>query len=205
MQVRNWMTEQVESVRPDDDIGAVRARFRQRRVRQFPVLDGGRLVGIITDRDVRSVSAPDAVVAAVMTPDPITTTPGMSVEDAAALVRQRKIGALPVVENGALVGIVSESDLLQAMVELCEVLEPTTMIELECPEGGEEVERARGVIERHGGRVLWISGAPDGGGRQTVALRVRMPVGNSPEQLLEEAGFGLLSSISGRAAAVECG
>jgi len=205
MQVRNWMTEQVESVRPDDDIATVRARFRQRRVRQFPVLEAGRLVGIITDRDVRSVSAPDTAVAAVMTPDPVTASPSMLVEEAAALVRQQRIGALPVVEDGLLVGIVSESDLLHALVELCAVLEPTTMIEVECAEGGNEVERVRSVIEKHGGWVPWISGAPDGTGRQIVALRLRMPVGCSPEQLLEEAGFQLLSSISGSVVAAACG
>ncbi len=205
MQVRSWMTEQVESVRPDEDIAEVRRRFRQRRVRQFPVLEAGQLVGIITDRDVRTASAPDTAVAAVMTPDPVTAKPGMLVEEAAALIRQHRIGALPVVEDGVLLGIVSESDLLNALVELCGVLEPTTLIEVESAEGGDEVERVRSVIEKHGGWVPWISGAPDGRGRQIIALRLRMAVGSSPEQLLEEAGFNLLSSISGRVAVAACG
>jgi acetoin utilization protein AcuB len=203
MQVRNWMTEQVEVVRPDDDVASVRARLRRLRVRQLPVVADGRLVGIITDRDVRSADDERVTVAAAMTPEPVTTMPGTPVEEAAALVRAHKIGALPVVEGGQLVGIISESDLLQALVELCSVLEPTTLIELECEEGGEALERIRRVLEKHGGRVPWMSAAPDGRGNQQVALRVQMPVGQSPEQRLEDAGFRILSSISGRAAREE--
>jgi hypothetical protein len=56
------------------------------------------------------------------------------------------------------------------------------------------------VTATSGGRVPWISGAPDGRGRQTVALRVRMPIGQLAEQVLEEAGFRLLSSVTGRMA-----
>ena len=202
MQVRNWMTEQVETVGLDDDVASVRERFRRRRIRQLPVMADGRMVGIITDRDVRSATDPKTAVAAAMSPDPITTTPGTPVEEAAALVRRHKIGALPVVEDGRLVGIVSESDLLQALVELCAVLEPTTLIELECAAGAEEIARIRRVVDKHGGRVVWLSTAPSEDGGQRVALRVRTAVGRSPEQDLEEAGFRVVASISGRSGAV---
>jgi len=200
MLVRNWMTEQVESVRPEDDIASVQERLRELRVRQFPVVDRGRLVGIITDRDVRSARDLTARVEAVMTVAPITTTPSTLVEEAASILRARKIGALPVMEGDQLVGIISESDLFAAVVELCRVLEPTTLIDLECEEGVEPLQRIRRTLESRGGHVPWISGVPDGHGRQRVALRVRMPAGRAPERILEEAGFEPLSCIIGRAA-----
>ena len=200
MLVRHWMTEEVEAARPGDDVASVRERLRTRSVRQFPVMDAGKLVGIVTDRDLRSASDGIATVATVMTPDPVTTTPGTLVEDAAAVLRARKIGALPVVEDGQLVGIISESDLLAAMVELCRLLEPTTLIELECEEGAIPLQRVRRVLESRGGRVAWLSGTPTGAHGQRVALRVRMPLGRAPERILEEAGFPVLSCITGRSA-----
>jgi acetoin utilization protein AcuB len=200
MLVRHWMTEQVEFARPGDDVASTRERLRTRRVRQFPVMDAGNLVGIVTDRDLRAVIDGTTTIGAVMTPNPVTTTPGALVEDAAAVLRARKIGALPVVEEGKLVGIVSESDLLAAMVELCRVLEPTTLIEVDCEEGAVPLQRIRRVLETRGGRVAWLVGTPTGGRGQRVALRVRMPLGRAPERILEEAGFPVLSCITGRSA-----
>jgi acetoin utilization protein AcuB len=194
------MTEQVEVVRPGDEIAVVRTRFAARRVRQFPVVEQEQLVGIVTDRDVRSAREYQTTVAEIMTRHPATTSPGTLVEDAAALVRIRKIGALPVLEGDRLVGIISESDLLRALVELCALFEPTTLIEVQCDEGAGQLARIRNVLESRAGRVPWLSAAPDGRGLQHVALRVRMPIGRSPEQLLEDAGFRVLSSISGRVA-----
>lgn len=201
MQVRNWMSEQLEVVHPDDNVATVRARFLKRRVRQFPVVADGTLVGIVTDRDVRAARDGATKVAAIMTASPITATPSTPVEDAAALLRAHKIGALPVIEHGVLVGIVSESDLLQALVELAQVLEPTTLLELECEDGMRGAQRVRALLERHGGRIPWMSAAADPSGRMRVAVRVRMPVGHAPEQVLEEAGFRVLSCLTGRAAA----
>lgn len=203
MLVRHWMTEQVDFARPADDVASTRERLRARRVRQFPVMDEGTLVGIVTDRDLRGVTDGATHVGAVMTRNPVTTTPGTLVEDAAAILRMRKIGALPVVEEGKLVGIVSESDLLAAMVELCRLLEPTTLIELDCEEGAVPVQRIRRLLESRGGRVAWLAGSPTGGGGQRVALRVRMPLGRAPERILEEAGFPVLSCITGRSAEAE--
>jgi acetoin utilization protein AcuB len=197
MQIRDWMTEQVEVAHPDDDVASVRVRLDRRRVRQLPVVVGGTVVGIITDRDVRATRDPAARVSTVMTSDPITTIPSARIEDAASILRQCKIGALPVVERGALVGIVSESDLLQALIELARILEPTTLLEVECDDGLPEAQRVRSVLERHGVEVLWMRTASEPDGRVHLALRVRSPLGHVPEQTLEEAGFRVSSCIAG--------
>jgi len=134
-----------------------------------------------------------------MTPAPVTTTPHTPVENAAAVLRARKIGALPVVEGDKLVGIVSESDLLAALVDLCEQLRPTSEIELLIEGGETALERMRTVIERNYGHIPHLSAAPEANGQQFVTLRVQMPVGHVPERVLEEAGFRVLSCITGRA------
>ena len=195
MVVRDRMTAPVQTVRPDDEVAMVREVLRRRRIRQLPVVAAGRLIGIVTDRDVRGITDPRTLVESVMTPSPTTTTPGTPVEVAAAVMRARKVGALPVVDGDTLVGIVSESDLLGALVDLCATLEPTTVIEVLCDAGAETPARIRHLLERHGGIVAWMTAIRAHGDRQTVHLRVRMPPGHSPEQLLEEAGMTVVSCI----------
>jgi len=197
MLVRHWMTEQVEVARPEEDVETVAARLRERGVRQLPVVVEGRVVGIITDRDVRSARDRAAKVETVMSHRPTTTTSGTRVEDAAEMLRAAKVGALPVVDHDALAGIISASDLLDALIELCHLFEPTTLLEVECDEGGVAVQRLRGLLERHGASVRWLSAAPGDGGRQVVMLRVDTPLGNVPERALEEAGYHVLSVVMG--------
>jgi acetoin utilization protein AcuB len=199
MQARDWMTANVEVAHPEDDIISVRARLHDKGVRQFPVMVGGKLLGIISDRDLRGGRDASAKVKALMTRDPVTTTPEMPIEDAALLLKACKVGALPVVERGALCGIISESDLLQALVELMGVLEPTTLLELECDDGVRGVKRARSVLEHHGVRVIWMRAGAGGDGRLHLALRVRSASGQSPVQILEEAGFRVSFCVVGRA------
>jgi len=195
MVVRDCMTAPVLTAHPEETVAAVREVFRRRRIRQLPVVAAGRLIGIVTDRDVRSAASDAATVDDVMTPNPVTTTPATPVERAATTMRERKVGALPVVECETLVGIVSESDLLEALTRLCAVLDPTTAIELECEDDPNAPTRIRRVLERHGGQIAWLTAARSHGGRQRISFRTRMPMGAAPEKLLEEAGFPVSSCI----------
>ncbi|MEO6029911.1 MAG: CBS domain-containing protein, partial [Candidatus Binatia bacterium] len=92
--------------------------------------------------------------------------PATPVEHAAALLRTRKIGALPVVEGNTLVGIVSESDLLGALVQLCNLFDPTTAIELECSDDPDAPARIRHILQRPGGQVGCLTAIRSHGDRQ---------------------------------------
>lgn len=199
MVVRDCMTTLVQTVQPDDSVAAVREAFRRRRMRHMPVVAAGRVIGIVSDRDVAGV-AETTTVDGVMTPNPATIAPGAPVEQAAAIMRQRKLGALPVVEGESLVGIVSESDLLEALTTLCAMLDPTTAIEVECEDDAGAAGRISRLLGRHGGRVACLTAVRTHGGRQRISFRVRMPFGSVPEQLLEEAGFPVTSCIISAAA-----
>jgi acetoin utilization protein AcuB len=115
-------------------IDAVRL-LREARIRHLPVLDGsGRLVGIVTDRDLRQVildprlqeqlgaGLADALegftVRDIMTWAVITVRPETEIRDAARLLHQRKIGALPVVKNDRLIGILTETDVIRTFAEI---------------------------------------------------------------------------------------
>ena len=127
------MTRDPVSVSPSDTMRVVLERMRQRNCRRLPVVEGGKLVGIVSDRDVRlALNSPfilrerredetlleRVVVAECMTPDPVTLPPDASVLDAARLIHERKFGGIPIVDAGKLVGIVTETDLLACFTEL---------------------------------------------------------------------------------------
>jgi acetoin utilization protein AcuB len=136
MRVREWMRHPVISVRPRDSAAHARAIMEQHRVNQLPVFEGPRLIGIVSDRDVRDAfpslvesrvtrrhrlksADPTAIpVEDVMTRDILTVEPDTPLVDAARLLRRERIGALPVVAGGHAVGILARSDLLDALVQL---------------------------------------------------------------------------------------
>ena len=131
MYVRDVMTPDPVTVGPDDTLYTAAARMAERNCRRLPVLDGeGRLIGILTDRDLRlAVNSPlilrerwqdemllqHTSVDACMTPDPITVAPDAPLEEAVALMLRHKISGLPVVEAEHVVGIVTVTDLLRAL------------------------------------------------------------------------------------------
>jgi acetoin utilization protein AcuB len=138
MKIRRWMKHPVHSVKPLDSIVRAREEMERLRVNQLPVVVDGSLAGIITDRDLRDAfpsvfdsplfrrrpvktetTDPHSVkVEMVMTRDVTTIEPDASMTDAARLMRKQRIGALPVVEGQRVVGILTRSDCLDALVDL---------------------------------------------------------------------------------------
>ncbi|HTY53645.1 MAG TPA: universal stress protein [Candidatus Binataceae bacterium] len=118
--VGSKMTINPVTASPDDTLAEVQTRMRQGRFRSMPVVQDGKLIGIITDRDVREHAGEidKTGVALVMSKDVMTVKPETSIWDAARLLIDHKVGGLPVVENGQLVGMVTTIDLLKAFVAL---------------------------------------------------------------------------------------
>jgi acetoin utilization protein AcuB len=139
MDVKDIMTRNPVSIDPDAPIGTAVDVMVDRKIRHLPVVDArGAIVGIITDRDLRSAALGTALeeylsVAArrrlrgvgvtlenlqvknAMTCNPVTTTPDMPATQAAALMLERHVGSLPVVDHGTLVGIVTDRDAVKAL------------------------------------------------------------------------------------------
>ena len=127
------MTTGVITVGLADPIRKAWELVEENQLRRFPVVEGDKLVGIITDRDIRNATASSVVltekkyhdflldtvkVESVMTPDPTTVTPDTLLDEAARMILELKVGGLPVVEQGKLVGIITETDLIKTLVEL---------------------------------------------------------------------------------------
>lgn len=120
--VKDNMTRDPFTVRPGEDVRVAFSRLTDLVVRQAPVVEGGKLLGIVTDRDLRlavaeTVDSPGLTVAAVMTPEPVTVSPDTTLKDAARVISRNKFNALPVVgPGGALEGMLTTTDILNGLV-----------------------------------------------------------------------------------------
>jgi acetoin utilization protein AcuB len=121
MMVRDVMTRRLVAIGPDTPCDKARLLMDEHRIRHLPVMSEGRLIGIVSDRDVRSAARGAASTPArrIMTPDPLTVTSQTRIEHAARLMLDARIGALPVVDDH-LAGIVTYTDLLRAFVRVLE-------------------------------------------------------------------------------------
>ncbi|PMQ00909.1 MAG: acetoin utilization protein AcuB [Dictyoglomus sp. NZ13-RE01] len=133
MLVRMRMTKNPIFVSPNTSILEAWKTMQRFQVRRLLVIEKGKLVGIVTERDLRSASPSQATslsifelnylleqlkVKDVMTPNPITIDADAPIEEAALIMRENKISALPVLEKGEVVGIITETDLFKAFIDM---------------------------------------------------------------------------------------
>ena len=144
MLVQDIMQRDVVAVTPETPLARIVSSLQRRGIRHLPVTDGGRLVGLISDRDLKGAiasvatsdsAAPlspldDLTAADIMARSVVTIAPMFAVEEAARLMVARKISALPVTEDGHLMGIVTDSDVLHLFVRALGVTEPTSRIDV---------------------------------------------------------------------------
>jgi CBS domain-containing protein len=129
--IQDLMTTEPLTVSLETSVTDARRMMLERRIRHLLVTDGDRLAGIVTDRDIRlNLPSPATslsvweinyllarmTVGSVMTTPVITVDPARSAVEAARIMLDHKIGALPVVEDGSIVGIVTETDVLRAFI-----------------------------------------------------------------------------------------
>jgi len=121
MFVKERMSPRFITIGPDASLAEARSLLDQHRIRHLPVVEDGNPVGIITDRDIRSAAPASSLgqvkVGEAMTKNLIMVTPDTQVQEAAKLMVTHRIGGLPVQKEGKLVGIITETDLLNALVE----------------------------------------------------------------------------------------
>jgi acetoin utilization protein AcuB len=189
MLVRDRMQREVVTVCETDTLAHAATLLARRGIRHLPVRRGERLVGIVTDRDLRSAmpssltdATPQATaallestpVSAIMVREVITIAPDVPLEEAARLLTLRRIGCLPVVEGERLAGIITESDILRAFTQLLGVLEPSSRLELEIPNRpGALLALLTLLAERHGVNITSALLSPEpGGAPQRLVLRM---------------------------------
>ena len=125
MQITNAMTRNPVTIRSGDALAKAKSLMKSYGFRRLPVVDDGQLVGILTERDLREHAGhlENTRANAVMRTALVTIAPEDTVEEAARLMLKHKIGGLPIVADGRLLGIVTTSDLLAAFLRVLQATE----------------------------------------------------------------------------------
>lgn len=120
--LRDIMTTPVLSLSPSEPASDALAMMRDEHVRHAPVIEGSVILGVVSERDLGGPNGGSfrqhRTVGDLMRRDPVLGAPDMSLVDAAIVVRERRIGCLPIVDAGRLLGIVTRGDLLSALADL---------------------------------------------------------------------------------------
>jgi acetoin utilization protein AcuB len=210
LQVKDSMTREIVTLAPDETVGTALALCRERRIRHLPVLSEGRLLGIVSDRDLRSATPafgePERAAALqkilvedVMATDVIVALPDDPIEQAANTMREHKIGCLPVVEGEGIVGILTVSDVMNALVYLVGANEPGSRMEVAVPDRPGALAGAAGIFGMCGINIVSAAMGPTREPEEEGAIRERIVVFrvdtiDTTEVVgyLEEAGYSVL-------------
>jgi len=211
MLVRERMSTKPVTITADVPITEALRIMRQNQVRRLPVLDeNGELIGIVSEKDLLYASPSPATslsiyemhymlsrlqVTELMTADPVTITPDTLLEEAALIMADNKIGGLPVMKDGNLVGIITETDIFKVFLELLGAREKGLRLTLQIPERMGEMARITTAIARLGGNILAM-GTFLGDDPTTAIVTVKV-VDVSADQLeaaMQELGLEILDT-----------
>jgi acetoin utilization protein AcuB len=202
MLVSNRMTPDPITVSDKTPIDEALKVMRDKGVRRLPVLNKkGKLVGIVAEKDILYASPSPATslsiheihylvskltVGEIMTKDVFTVTGDTPLEEAARVMADHRIGALPVMRNGKLVGIITETDIFKALLELLGAREPGVRLTMKMREGQGVLPLCTEAMSKLGGRVLaLLTSSADEPGYRVVTVKV---TGVDREKLLEGLG-----------------
>jgi acetoin utilization protein AcuB len=189
MLVSNIMTPDPLTVSDKTAIDEALKLMREKKVRRLPVLNAkGNLVGIVAEKDILYASPSPATslsiheihylvskltVEEIMTKDVFTVTDDTPLEEAARIMADNRIGALPVMREGKLVGIVTETDIFKAFLRLLGAREPGVRLTMKMPEGQGVLPLCTETITKLGGRVLALTTwSPDQGDGTIVTAKI---------------------------------
>jgi acetoin utilization protein AcuB len=182
MPVKDWMSKDLVTIDEDTSIMKASKVMKQNGIQHLPVLRRGRLVGIVSDRDLKEAQPSKATsldihemyylldtvkVKSLMPKNLFTITPGETVEKAAAVMLKNRISALPVVDSqGTLTGIITKGDIFRAFVSVSGIYQGALAMGVELPDEAGYIKQVTDVIRAHGGRIASImtryEGAPEG-------------------------------------------
>ena len=197
MLVGQKMTKKPVTVGPNDTLAAARAKMEAGKFRRIPVLDGNKLVGILTDRDMRQHAGllEKIKVDAVMTPKVVTVASSTPIERATRLLLRYKIGGLPVVDDGKLVGIITSTDLLKALVHLVGVAEEgVSRIDLVQNAEMDPTLAVTQIVGEEAGQILGL-GSYQPESEESPVFYVRVPGRDAHRvaEALKESGFDVVA------------
>ncbi len=200
MLIREIMQADPIVVQPDTTLCEAYALMQEKGIRHLPVVRNKELRGIVTDRDLRLATSrlaerpfePDAAVRDVMTAPVQTAHPNDPVERSTQLMRELKIGCMPVVENSNVVGIVTNADLLDALLRLTGVHHPSGRLDIRMKDEPGELARLASLLSARNINIHSILTYEEDNRQARLVLRIGTMDIVSVARALCEAGFEIL-------------
>lgn len=204
MLVKYWMTREVITV--DENVSLMQASklMKEHGIKHLPVVEERRLVGIVSDRDLKEAQPSDATsldihelyylldkvkIKNLMSTNLHTTTAEEVVERAAALMLEYEISALPVVDQeGQLKGIVTKGDLFRGLIAISGIHQTQLQLGLEVEDQPGAAKKVTDLIRTHGGRIVNITTHHDDASEGFQHLYIRVKAVENEEALCEDLG-----------------
>ncbi|MBW6456223.1 MAG: CBS domain-containing protein [Trueperaceae bacterium] len=185
MLVRDWMTKDPHTVPPSTPVMEAMQLLREAGYRRLPVVKDGKLLGIVTDRDLKEATPSKATSLSiyelnyllskltlkdVMRTPVVTIGPDEAIEQAALTMEEHRVSGLPVVDKGAIVGILTITDLLRAFVDFLGLREGGRRVTVDMPDAPGSLARAAAAAPPSNVEAIVTAGAADG--RRHLVFRV---------------------------------
>jgi len=198
MKVKNWIHNKPVTINRTALLQEAVGLMKKHKIRHLPVInDDGEMVGFITESDLRQFSFPSMVedipVHQVMVTNPITIESSTGIDVAAKIIHDNKIGGLPVMDNGVLVGVVTASDVLSAFIEVMGVLQDSTRVDIQVDETNGGVEEVTRIVRDHGAEIINIATDSRAGKNKVYYFRLEKCKVGPIVKSIQEAGHKVLS------------
>ena len=172
MLVKNWMSKEVITIDVNNSMMDATKKLKEHDIRMLPVMEKGKLVGVITDRDLKGASASDAntleihellfllskiKVGDIMAKDPITVPLDYTIGETAELLLENKISGVPVIKNGGQVsGVITETDIFRAIISLTGLKKKGVQFAFDLEDRPGSINEVADIIRNYGGSMASI-------------------------------------------------
>jgi acetoin utilization protein AcuB len=205
MLVRKKMKKDLITITKDERMTTARKIMKEKNIRHLPVVDGKKLIGLVTNMDIRKAEASPATsleirelhylldkltAGEIMTRNVITISQDISVEEATTLLHDNKIGCLPVVEDGNLVGMITENDVMEILIEVMGMKEKGRRLEVVVEDKPGALADVTRIIKEHNVNIISVvTDVADEAGKRVVVFKLKTFYFEPIKKALEAGGF----------------
>lgn len=213
MFVKNKMTSNPFTISPTQTIPDAQEIIKNNGIKRLPVVENGKLVGVVSKGDIVKVSPSKATalsmgeityllaktkISSIMSKEPVTISPNALLEEAAILMRNNDIGFLPVVENEKLVGIITESDILDSFIELLGFKEPGTRLTVEADDAPGILVKLTSVFANYNANITHVAIYRGAFGKSNIVVGTNSLNTSDIEKYITEQGGRIVYKLQNK-------